>query len=112
MTLLQRQMVLLNFPFSNLKTTKVRPAIILSNDKYNKRSRDVVGIPPTPNPTKTDYDLIITNKGMEEGRLVVDSRAKVNRVFSVEKKMIRTNIGRINKKTFLEIKTILSKLIG
>ncbi len=110
--ILQRQIVLLNFPFSNLKISKVRPVIILSNDKYNKKSRDVVVIPLTSNPTKTNYDLIITNKSMEEGNLIVDSRAKINRIFSVEKKLIKMNIGKINKKTFLEIKTILSKFIG
>ena len=110
--ILQRQIVLLNFPFSNLKTSKVRPAIVLSNDKYNKKSRDVVVIPLTSNTIKTNYDLIITNKSMEEGNLMVDSRAKINRIFNVEKKLIKMNIGKINKKTFLEIKTILSKLIG
>ena len=109
---LQRQIILLNFPFSNLKTSKVRPAIILSNDKYNKKSRDVVVVPLTSNLTKTDYDLVITNKNMEEGSLIVDSRAKVNRIFSVEKKLIKMNIGKINKKTFLEIKTVLSKFVG
>lgn len=108
---LQRQIVLLNFPFSNLKTCKVRPVIIISNDKYNKKSRDVVVIPLTSNQTKTDYDLSITNKNVERGNLIVDSRAKVDRIFSVEKKLIKMNIGKINKKTFSEIKTILSKFI-
>ena len=109
---LQRQIVLLDFPFSNLRTSKVRPAIIMSNDKYNKKSRDVVVVPLTSNPAKTGYDLIITNKNMEEGNLIVDSRAKINRIFSVEKRMIKMNIGKIDKKTFLEIKTVLSKFIS
>ena len=110
--ILQRQIILLNFPFSNLKISKVRPAIIISNDKYNKKFRDMIVIPLTSNLTKTDYDMIITNQNLEEGNLIVDSRAKINRIFSVEQKLIRVNIGRINKKTFSEIKTILSRLVG
>ncbi len=110
--ILQRQIILLNFPFSNLKISKVRPVIVISNDKYNKKSKDVVVVPITSNLTKTDYDMIITNNNLEEGTLIVDSRAKINRIFSVEQKLIRLNIGRINKKTFSEIKTILSKLVG
>ena len=110
--ILQRQIILLNFPFSNLKISKVRPAIILSNDKYNKKSRDVIVVPLTSNLTKTDYDIIIINQNLEEGNLIVDSRVKINRIFSVEQKMIKMNIGKINKKTFSEIKTILYKLVG
>ena len=64
------------------------------------------------NLAKRDYDLIITNENMEEGNLIVDSGVKINRIFSVEKKLIKMNIGKINKKIFLEIKTILSKFIS
>ena len=110
--ILQRQIILLNFPFSNLKTSKVRPAIIISNDKYNKKSKDVVVVPMTSNLTKTDYDMIITNDNLEEGDLIVDSRTKINRIFSVEQKMIQLKIGKIDRKTFSEIKTILFKLVG
>ena len=45
----QRQIVLLNFQFSGLKIFKVRPAIVLSNDEYNKKSKDVVVVPLTSN---------------------------------------------------------------
>lgn len=110
--ILQRQIVLLNFPLSNLKTSKVRPVVVISNDKYNKKSKDVVVVPLTSNLTKTDYDMIITNNNLEEGNLIVDSRIKINRIFSVEQKLIRLNIGKISKNTFSEIKTILSKLVG
>ena len=109
--ILQRQIILLNFPFSNLKKSKVRPAIVISNNKYNKKFKDVVVIPLTSNLTKTNYDMIITNNNLEEGNLIVDSRAKINRIFSVEQKLIRLNIGKINKKTFSEMKITLSNLI-
>ncbi len=99
--ILQRQIVLLNFPFSNLKISKVRPVIIVSNDKYNKKFRDMLVAPLTSNLTETDYDIMITNQNLEEGDLIVDSRAKIHRIFSVEQKLIRVNIGRINKKVIV-----------
>ena len=46
----------------------------------------------TSNLTKTDYDMIITNDNLEEGNLIVDSRTKINRIFSVEQKMIQLKI--------------------
>ena len=109
--MLQRDIVLLNFPFSNLKQSKVRPAVILSNDKHNKKSNDIVFVPLTSNLQQTDYDMLITNKHLEKGNLIVDSRIKIDRIFSVDKKLVKMNIGKINKQTFSKIKTVLSGLV-
>ncbi len=108
---LQRDIVLLNFPFSNLKQSKVRPAIILSNNKHNKKSNDVIVVPLTSNLKQTAYDMLITNKNLDKGNLIVDSRVKVDRIFSVDKKLVKMNIGKIDKQTFSKIKTILSDLL-
>ena len=101
---LQRDIILLNFPFSNLKQSKVRPAIILSNNKHNKKSDDIVVVPLTSNLQQTDYDMLISNKNLEKGNLIVNSRVKVDRIFSVDKKLVKIDIGRIDKQTFSKIK--------
>ena len=108
---LQRDIVLLNFPFSNLKQSKVRPAIILSNNKHNKKSDDVVAVPLTSNLKQTDYDMLISNNNLEKGNLIVNSRVKVDRIFSVDKKLVKMDIGKIDKQTFSKIKTILFGLV-
>lgn len=108
---LQREVVLLSFPFSNLKQSKVRPAIVLSNNRHNKKSDDVIVVPLTSNLKQTDHELLITNKNLERGTLIVNSRVKVDRIFSVDKKLIKLSIAKIDKQTFSKIKTILSSLI-
>ncbi|MBI1662179.1 MAG: type II toxin-antitoxin system PemK/MazF family toxin [Nitrosopumilus sp.] len=108
----QRDIVLLPFPFSDLKQSKVRPVIVLSNDKYNKKYSDIVVVPLTSNLQKTDYDMLITNKNLEKGNLIADSRVKVDRIFSVEKKLIKMNIGKIDKQTFSKIRTLFSSLVS
>lgn len=35
-------MILVNFPFTNLKTTKKRPAVIISCEEYNNARPDVI----------------------------------------------------------------------
>jgi mRNA interferase MazF len=57
----QRDIVLLSFQFSELQSSKVRPAIVLSNDRYNRRSEDFVAVPLTSNLKLRDYAILVTN---------------------------------------------------
>lgn len=107
----QRDVVLLSFPFSNLQRSKVRPAIVLSNDKYNRSSEDFVAVPLTSNLKFMDYAILITNEELDSGRLIVNSKAKVDRVFSVSQKLVRMKIGRINAEVHAKIKTMLFQLL-
>lgn len=104
-------MVLLSFPFSYLHTSKVRPAIVLSNDRYNHRSEDFVAVPLTSNLKFRDYAVLITNQELESDRLIVDSKAKVDRVFSVSQKLVRMKIGRVNRDVHAKIKTMVYELL-
>ncbi|QLH09442.1 type II toxin-antitoxin system PemK/MazF family toxin [Candidatus Nitrosotenuis sp. DW1] len=48
----QRDVVLAPFPFSDLSQSKFRPAIIMSNNNYNRKFQDFIAIPLTSNPTQ------------------------------------------------------------
>lgn len=102
---------MLSFPFSDLKDSKVRPAIVLSNNSYNKKSEDIVVVPLTTNLRMEKYDTLLTNQELEIGNLVTDSKIKVDGVFSVSKKLVRMNIGRVDKQVFGKIKKILFDLL-
>lgn len=107
----QRDIVLISFPFSDLKSSKVRPVLVLSNDKYNRKFEDFIAIPLTTNVKSRGYSVLITNKNLERGRLIVDSNVKIDKIFSMSKNLVRMNIGRINKDTYTKIKKILVDLI-
>ena len=108
----QREIVLLSFPFSNLRTSKVRPAIVISNSEYNKNSGDIIAVPLTSNLKIRDYAFLITNRDLERGRLIVDSNVKVDRIFSVDKKLVRLTIGRVSRNVHKRIKEIITELIA
>lgn len=107
----QRDIVLITFPFSDLTTTKVRPAIVLSNDKYNRNSQDFVAVPLTSNLRFKDYAMLITSNELETGKLIVDSKAKVDRIFSVSKQLVRMRIGRIRCDVHEKIMRMLLELL-
>ena len=73
----QRCVVILPFPFSDLRRQKARPAIIVSNNRYNWKSGDVVAVPLTSNLRPAEYGMSVTNKNMEDGELIVNSIARV-----------------------------------
>ena len=108
----QREIVLLSFPFSNLRTSKVRPAIVISNNEYNRNSDDIIAVPLTSNLKIRDYAFLITNRDLERGRLIMDSNVKVDRIFSVDKKLVRLTIGRVSRNVHRRIKEIISELIA
>jgi mRNA interferase MazF len=107
----QRDVVLLSFPFSDLKGSKVRPAIVLSNDRYNHRSEDFIAAPLTSNLKLRDYAIPITNDQLETGRLIVDSKVKVDRVFSVSQQLVRMKIGRVKAAIHEKITSTLFELL-
>lgn len=107
----QRSVVILPFPFSDLQRRKARPAIIVSSNKYNRRSDDVVAVPLTSNPRPSEYSVPVTSKNMEHGKLAVDSHARVDKLFSVEKRIIASRIGMVDGKTHDAIRKLLSALI-
>lgn len=107
----QRDIVLLTFPFSDLESSKVRPAIVLSNDKYNRRSEDFVAVPLTSNLKLRDYAVLVTNNELESGNLIVDSKVKVDRVFSVSQRLVRMKIGRIKAEVHERITDMLFELL-
>lgn len=93
----QRDIVLISFPFSNLQGSKVRPAVVMSNETYNKRFADFIAIPLTSNMKLKGYTLVITNAQLESGMLIANSQAKIDKIFSVEQSLIRKKIGRPKK---------------
>jgi mRNA interferase MazF len=108
----QREIVLISFPFSDLQTSKLRPAVVMSKDSHNSRSEDFVAVPLTSNLKSKGYTLLITNKELESGRLVVDSKAKVDRIFSVNQSLVRLTVGRVKAETYRSLVRILVGLVS
>lgn len=110
--ILQRDIVLISFPFSDLQTSKVRPAVVMSRDSYNRRSEDFIAVPLTSNLKVRDYAITITNSELESGRLVVDSKAKVDRVFSVSQSLVRMKVGKLRTETHQKLVRTLVGLVS
>jgi len=106
----QKEIVLLPYPFSDLEGTKVRPALIVSNNFFNKKSDDCIMIPLTTLIKDEPYSIIITQKDLSSGKLLKPSRIRADKIFTVEKNLIIMKIGIINNKILDKIKLEIGKL--
>lgn len=67
----QGDILLIPVPFSDLTSSKKRPVLVLSNDDYNIKTEDIIVSAVTSNITSKDYNILISNKDMQEGNLHV-----------------------------------------
>jgi mRNA interferase MazF len=105
----QGAIVLIDFSFSDLKRSKYRPALVISNSSYNSRSLDLVVLRITSKP-KIELAIKITNKDVVRGFLEVESYVKVDSIFTIEKRMIAKVVAQLNTEKLSAVKQKLMEL--
>ena len=107
----QRDLLLMPFPFSNQSGNKVRPVIVVSNNKFNEDSKDVLVVGVTSNISKDKYTINLDNNCLDEGKLFTNCCIKVENILKIDKELVIKKIGKINKVTFEDIKSKLLEII-
>ena len=110
MRLMQKDIVLLPFPFSDMEGSKVRPALVLSNDNFNESSADCIMLPLTSVIKPDACSVILSTEDLSAGELLKKSRVKVDKVFCVEKGFVLMRIGSLSSEKFNEIKEMFFRL--
>ncbi len=106
----QRDVVLVPFPYSDLTSVKRRPVLIISNDSYNNKREDVIVCILTSNTFIDEYSIPISNDSLEYGLLPEPSVIKAAKLFTIHKAMILKKFSVVNKETFKEVVSRLSKI--
>ncbi len=107
----QGDIVLVPFPFTNLKAVKKRPVLILSNNDYNDSSEDTITCGITSNIGNHDHSVLIDNKDLVSGSIPVQSRIKADKLFTLEQSIIVKKMAKVNLKVFEDVKEELFKLV-
>lgn len=107
----QGDILIVPFPFSNLRAVTQRPVLVLSSNNYNKNSEDIVTCGITSNLKDTRCSVIVDNEHLSEGKIPVKSRIKVDKLFTIEKGIVKRKIARVNKKVLEEVRYEFRKLV-
>jgi mRNA interferase MazF len=107
----QGNIILINFPFSDLTGAKVRPALVISNDTYNQENHDILVLAITSNLSKNKYKIFIDIQDLDSGHLPVKSAIRVDKPFSVMQTKVLKIQGKIKSEKLKEARLLIEQLI-
>ncbi|MEK7807463.1 MAG: type II toxin-antitoxin system PemK/MazF family toxin [Chloroflexota bacterium] len=108
----QGDIVLIPVPFTDLSSQKRRPVIVISNNAYNRKTRDIVVVAVTSNPEEVDYSFTITSSDLEKGTLKRPSRIRADKIYTLSQSIVVQNFGRVKTETLDRVRKTLQDLIS
>lgn len=97
--LVKGDVVIIEFPFSNLIQSKRRPSLVVKVPKGD----DVIVCQITGMPYEKSVEIPINIKDFHKGGLKVDSYIRLDKIFSIEKYLIKYKAGSLKQDKFNEI---------
>jgi mRNA interferase MazF len=108
----QGDILLVPFPFSDQSGRKVRPVIVISNDRFNENSSDLLVVGVTSNISKDRHTLNLDNKDLEEGKLFTKCCIKVENILRMDKQLVVKKIGKIKNEKLEAIRKVIIEIIS
>lgn len=104
----QQSIVLVHYPFTDFRQTKLRPAIILSNSRFNEEHAFFMLCPITSQRSLSDYEEEIFPNDFS-GNLKIQSFVHCDNIMSIEKDLIIDEIGKASPSLFARIRSKLNR---
>ena len=101
------QILLVEYPFTDDSGSKMRPALAVSGDEYNK-GEDIIVVPISSAPDPADPHAFLipdTAPCFEETRLRQTSSVKWTKPLTIAKRVVRRRLGRLPSEPLSEIHT-------
>ena len=99
--------VLLNFPFSDLSGAKLRPAVVVAvvdRDEF-------VACLVTSKRKSGGRSLELVDRSFDEGGLRIRSFARPGKLFTADRRLVVKRVGRLNKRTLEQIREDIVQMI-
>lgn len=109
------EIVLVKFPFTDLSTTKVRPALVISSNKYNRKGEDAIFICISSLPKKkkkTDISIKSSDNGFLSTGLKKNSVFRTDKIVILKKSLAVRKLGEVPQDILQEISSNLADILG
>jgi mRNA interferase MazF len=97
--------VVIEFPFSNLSESKRRPVLVLKNPK----GEDVIVVQITGSSYEKNSEILLIIDDFKQGNLNRNSYIRIDKIASIEKSLIKYKVGSLKQEKF---NYILEKIIS
>jgi mRNA interferase MazF len=97
--LVKGDVIVIDFPFSNLKESKKRPVLVLKVPKEG----DIIVNQITGESYESSVEIPLNDKDFKTGRLKRNSFVRIDKISSIEKTLINYKIGSLKIEKFSEI---------
>ncbi|MBS3155093.1 type II toxin-antitoxin system PemK/MazF family toxin [Candidatus Woesearchaeota archaeon] len=91
--------IIIEFPYSNLRDVKRRPVLILKIPK----GEDIIVAQITGESYETSVEIPITKENFKHGELKRESYVRIDKIASIEKYLIKYKAGSLKQEKFNEI---------
>ena len=88
--------VLVSFPFTDLTSTKRRPALVISPDVFNRLNGDLVLVAITSQLSPVPFSVPVLPADCEGGALPKESIVKVTKMFTLSSALIAKRLCRVS----------------
>lgn len=105
--------VLVPFPFTDLSTTKQRPAVVLSSEQYHQATGDciVAAITSVRPPALSPGEVALSAEDQAAGGLLKPSIVRVGKLIALDRRLVRRTLGRLPEATTETLLTELKRIL-
>jgi mRNA interferase MazF len=99
----QGDIILIPIPYSDLSTTKKRPVLIISSDKYNELTDDYIVAAITSNVDDKAYAVTITNDDLSNGKLLRTSCIRADKLYTLSQSIAIRKFGAVKSDLLMSV---------
>ena len=107
----QGDVLLIPIPFSDLSSIKKRPVLVLSNEKYNKVTDDIIVVAITSNIGTKSSEVMLSNTDIFDGELKVESSIRVDKIYTISQNIAIKKLASVKPYKVIEVRNKLMELI-
>jgi mRNA interferase MazF len=105
----QGSIVIIPFPFLDKPESKVRPALVVSNSKFNSTTDNLIVVPITSSMKDMPYSTVISKDDIAEGELLATSRIRIDKMFSLNRDLVKFCVAKLHSSSFETINQIIQE---
>ena len=97
----QGDIILIPIPFSDLTSTKKRPALVISKNGYNQKTDDLIVMAITSMISDKEFCINISNNDLISGSILVESQIRADKIYTISQNIVL--------KVFAKVKSYIIK---